>query len=113
MTGPSMLKGAFSSICAGAALTASCAIAAGLSIELPPETAAFRPGTGVDITNSHCLICHSADYVLTQPPTTTRAQWKAIVEKMRQRFGAPLPAEQVDVLADYLVKTYGSDQPRN
>jgi len=113
MTGPSMLKGAFSSICAGAALTASCAIAAGLSIELPPETAAFRPGTGVDIANSHCLICHSADYVLTQPPTTTRTQWKAIVEKMRQRFGASLPAEQVDVVADYLAKTYGSDQPKN
>ena len=108
-----MLKSALSSICASAALTASCAIAAGLSIELPPETAAFRPGTGMDIANSHCLICHSADYVLTQPPTTTRAQWKAIVEKMRQRFGAPLPAEQVDVVVDYLAKTYRSDHPRD
>jgi mono/diheme cytochrome c family protein len=112
-----MSTSAFPSFRVGAALCAALlafpAAAAGLSIELPPETAAFRPAAGVEIANTQCLICHSADYVLTQPPTTTRAQWKAIVEKMRQRFGAPLAAEQVDALADYLAKTYGAGPPKN
>ena len=84
-----------------------------VTYQLPEETAAFKPGPNLDSAQGNCGACHSADYVLTQPPTTTRAQWKAIVEKMRQRFGASLPAEQVDVVADYLAKTYGSDQPKN
>lgn len=61
----------------------------------------FPAGTGADIANSQCLMCHSAGMVLRQP-TQTEEQWKATINKMRSAYGAPLPAEQVDALAAYL-----------
>ncbi|MDB6172694.1 MAG: putative sulfite:cytochrome c oxidoreductase (subunit b) oxidoreductase protein [Chthoniobacteraceae bacterium] len=56
---------------------------------------------------AQCLICHSAEYVSMQP-LLTRTAWKATVEKMQKKFGAPLPADQVDALVDYIVKAYGA-----
>jgi hypothetical protein len=50
--------------------------------------------------------CHSADYVLTQPPGMPRSFWEAEVNKMKKVFGAPLPDDQVTPLVDYLVRTY-------
>lgn len=86
------------------------AIAAGLSIELPPETAGFKPGPGVEIANGLCLTCHSADYVSTQPPPlkASRSYWKATIEKMKNKMGASIPDDQVDPLIEYLVNTYGA-----
>jgi len=36
-----------------------------------------------------------------------RAFWKSSVQKMQQKYGAPIPDGQVDALADYLTKNYG------
>jgi hypothetical protein len=47
------------------------------------------------------LICHSAGMVLRQPPLTQDA-WTVEVNKMRNAFGAPLPADQAEALAKYL-----------
>lgn len=79
----------------------------GLTIKLPPETASFKPGAGSEIASANCQICHSADYVSTQPPSTTRAKWTEIVEKMQSTFGAPIQTKQIAPLVDYLVKNYG------
>ncbi len=87
-----------------AALSAS---AAPLKIELPPETPAFKTAPGADLAMAQCMMCHSTEYVTTQPPLAPAA-WKAIVEKMQKKFGAPLPAEQVEALVDYLAKCYGT-----
>jgi sulfite dehydrogenase len=57
------------------------------------------------VTNN-CLLCHSADYVATQPQLT-RAQWQAGVEKMRGKFGAPIKTNDVPALVEYLTKVYG------
>ena len=80
--------------------------------ELPSETATFKPGPGVEAAKAQCLLCHSADYVSTQP-RLPRAFWKANVQKMKEKFGAPIPTDQVDTLVEYLATTYGApDKPR-
>lgn len=82
-------------------------LAAPLRIELPPEKPAFKPSPGVEMAMANCLMCHSTEYISTQPALAPAA-WKAIVEKMQKKFGAPIQAEQVDPVVDYLVKNYGS-----
>ncbi|MBI3414038.1 MAG: c-type cytochrome [Verrucomicrobia bacterium] len=85
------------------------AAAATLKIELPRELETFPTGAGAELANTHCLICHSADYVKIQPPLA-RAAWKASVLKMQQKYGAAIPEDQVDPLANYLVRTFGTEK---
>jgi sulfite dehydrogenase len=82
------------------------AAAGPLKIELPPETASFKQAPGADIANGQCLICHSVEYVTSQPPLP-QATWAAEVKKMREKYGAALPEEQVEPLVAYLTATYG------
>ncbi|MDB6137079.1 MAG: putative sulfite:cytochrome c oxidoreductase (subunit b) oxidoreductase protein [Verrucomicrobiaceae bacterium] len=80
-----------------------------VSISLPVEVAALRPAPGAELAAMHCMTCHSAEYINTQP-SLTRTAWKATVEKMRGKFGAPIPGEQVEKLADYLGTAYGKPE---
>src|SRR5438876_6362234 len=77
-----------------------------LEFQLPPETAAFKQDKGAEIANGQCLICHSVEYVQMQPPMP-RAFWKSSVQKMQQKYGAPIPDDQVEAVVDYLTKNYG------
>src|ERR1043166_1544795 len=77
-----------------------------LDIQFPPETGAFKQDRGAEIANGQCLICHSVEYVSIQPPMP-RPFWKSSVQKMQQKYGAPIPEEQIEPLVDYLVKNYG------
>jgi len=74
--------------------------------KLPAETARLKPGPGVEFATANCLLCHSADYISMQPPLD-RAGWQATVQKMREKYGAPLPADKVDAVAEYLAGQYG------
>ncbi len=87
------------------------ALAADGPFSLPPETARFRNGPGVEAAIAQCSLCHSPDYISTQPPLT-RAQWQATVTKMQQRYGAPVPTNSVERIVEYLVKTYGNEAVR-
>ena len=93
-----------------AALVACIAIApaSAVKITLPPETAALKPGAGSDLATQQCLTCHSADYVSSQPPGKPLAFWKAEVEKMKKVYGAPIPDDQIDAIAQYLTREYGA-----
>lgn len=88
----------------------SATTAAQVTITLPPETAVYRPSDlpGYELVRRNCVLCHSAQYVLTQPPTLSRTYWDATVKKMKKPFGAPFPDEDVPAMVDYLVKTYGT-----
>src|SRR5262245_16172900 len=93
------------------ALVASAIVAAAADAwKLPTDQPKFRPGTGVEVATANCLLCHSTDYVSTQPPLD-RAAWLAIVNKMREKYGAALPTNQVARVVDYLADTYGK-KPR-
>jgi sulfite dehydrogenase len=78
-----------------------------LKIELPPETARLKAAPGSDLATAQCTTCHSADYVITQPPGKPMAFWKAEVEKMKKVYGAPIADDQIEPLAQYLTRAYG------
>ena len=80
-----------------------------VSVVLPTSENQFPPGNGSNIT-VQCLICHSAGMVLRQPPLTLD-EWVGEINKMRNAFGAPLPADQVDTLAKYLYTINGRHSP--
>jgi sulfite dehydrogenase (cytochrome) subunit B len=92
-----------------AGLVAAATLAAGakpIDYAAPSETATFRPGPGVEAAEAHCAVCHSADYVSTQPPHRGRAFWQAEVAKMRKVYGAPIEEGDVAKIVDYLAATY-------
>lgn len=78
-----------------------------LKIQLPAEIQLFKPGQNVELANAQCLTCHSVEYVTTQPPLS-RNYWKSAVEKMQQKFGAPIASEQIEPLVEYLFTHYGA-----
>jgi sulfite dehydrogenase (cytochrome) subunit B len=75
---------------------------------LPPDTTKLKPGPGVEIAMTQCQLCHSMDYITTQP-TLSRTAWAATLTKMQQRYGAPLATNQVPALVNYLTKQYGKE----
>jgi mono/diheme cytochrome c family protein len=77
---------------------------------LPDETAAFKPGPGVDIVQGNCGACHSQDYVQTQPrgPKFGKDFWQAEVVKMINVFGAPIDQKDVPAIVDYLTANYSN-----
>jgi len=86
------------------------AAAAADNWKLPIDQPKFRPGPGAEIATANCMLCHSADYISTQPPLS-RAVWLATVTKMREKFGAPLPTNQVERVVEYLTLSYGKKTP--
>lgn len=81
-------------------------------ITLPEETARLTESTlpGFALATTYCYTCHSTDYVRSQPPMTQTA-WKASVVKMQKTFGAVVPDDAVEPIAEYLAKTYGAERP--
>ncbi len=77
---------------------------------LPAETAKLKPGPGVETATLSCILCHSADYISTQP-RLNRTQWTAAVLKMQAKYGAPITTNNVTPLVDYLVANYGKENP--
>ena len=78
--------------------------------KLPAEKTLLREGAGRELVIGQCLLCHSADYISTQP-RLTRAQWQAAVDKMRLKYGAPVQTNQVTALVHYLTVNYGPPPP--
>jgi sulfite dehydrogenase (cytochrome) subunit B len=75
-----------------AALGFFTAQAVPLSIQLPKETAALKPGPNLEVVQDNCTACHSADYISTQPRNVKprRNFWQAEVTKMIRLYGAPI-----------------------
>jgi cytochrome c len=93
-----------------AAFCVAAAEAEVVKIQLPVETAVYKAGPGAQRANGQCLTCHSADYAAMQPPKP-RDFWKAEVDKMREKYGAPIPPDQVEELTAYFAMNYGSSAP--
>jgi mono/diheme cytochrome c family protein len=96
------------------ALGAGPALAAVKTIALPPDGAQLKasPLPGYEKAQANCVACHSAEYMLYQPPTAPRAYWDAMVKRMRDVFKAPVAEADMPAIVDYLVKTYGAEQPK-
>ena len=78
-------------------------------LTLPADPISYQPGPGSELASRYCLMCHSAEYVYTQPPHHSE-HWMKIVNKMKTTFGCPISNEDMALLVDYLV-TQNSLQP--
>lgn len=90
-------------------LKTSLSFAEPVSYTPPPETAHFKPAPEAMRAITYCSMCHSADYVSTQPPLP-RDKWKGIVVKMQKVHGALIPDTEIDGIVEYLVKNYGAEK---
>lgn len=77
------------------------------SIELPTVQVELKPGEGKETTGRFCAICHSLDYITSQPPFS-KAQWTGTVNKMRKAMGAPIPDKEAEIIIHYLSAEYGT-----
>ena len=91
-----------------ASLSVASAYAVPVSYTLQEETAAFKPGTNLEVVQNNCTACHSADYINTQPrgPKFKKDFWQAEVTKMIKVFGAPIDDADVGKIVDYLAAAY-------
>jgi len=77
-----------------------------VSITLPPDATALADGPGLAVTETQCKMCHSLDYITTQPRGAA-AQWQGVVTKMKAVYGAPLGDADAKTIVDYLAVHYG------
>ena len=91
---------------------ASIAMAGSKSMTLPPDGVQLKasPLPGYAKAQASCVACHSAEYMLYQPPTAPRPYWDNMVKRMKTVFKAPIEDADMPVIVDYLVKTYGNEQ---
>jgi mono/diheme cytochrome c family protein len=67
----------------------------------------LKPGPGRDKVETHCVACHSLDYIVMNSRFLTEAQWKAEVTKMIEAFKAPIDPADAAQITDYLATNYG------
>jgi hypothetical protein len=72
-----------------------------VNVEFPDPGRLFPGGDRAEAINNNCLACHSAGMVLTQPYLSC-AEWQSEVDKMRNIYKAPIAAEDVAAIVDYL-----------
>ncbi|SRR6266545_3031864 len=66
----------------------------------------LKEGAGKDKA-MQCVACHSLDYIQMNSRFLDKAGWTASVNKMINAFGAPIPKEDIDAIANYLAQNYG------
>ena len=74
----------------------------------PPaaEITELKDAPGRDLTVGRCIICHSVEYIPANAPAMDRAAWQKTVQKMRERFGAPITDDEAKQILDYLAANY-------
>lgn len=85
-----------------ATLAASCAT--GWAAEAQFK---LKDAPGVQQVYTNCMSCHSVDYIQLNSPFLDRKGWEAEVTKMMKAYGAPVKAEDVPAIVDYLARNYG------
>ena len=68
----------------------------------------LHDGSWRDLTAARCAICHSLDYIPGNAPVLDRAGWQKVIQKMRDRFGAPITDEEAQEILDYLAGSYST-----
>ena len=81
-----------------------CTLAGGTLSQESRVQLADGPGKA---KTGQCIACHSLDYIQMNAPFLDKAGWTASINKMINAFGAPIPQEDVDVIATYLAERYG------
>ena len=89
-------------------VAAGVGVARAEDIVLPPDHpfGMLKPGAGSEVAQRNCGLCHSTDYIVTQPPGDQK-QWDGVVTKMIKVYGAPLSDADAKTVAEYLARQYG------
>jgi cytochrome c5 len=98
-----------SAVSAGPMPAAAAPAAAAAETGYPSQTqqlTQLAEGTGRDVTVGRCIICHSLEYIPSNAPAMNRAGWEKTIQKMRDRFGAPITDEEARQILDYLAAHY-------
>jgi sulfite dehydrogenase (cytochrome) subunit B len=88
------------------------AVAATARNRPPQELTQLKDGAGRDLTIGRCIVCHSLEYIPSNAPAMNRAGWQKTIQKMRERFGAPLTDGEAKEILDYLAANY-SGKPQS
>jgi mono/diheme cytochrome c family protein len=101
-------------IAMSALLSFGAADAGTKSIQLPPDAVQLKTSSLPGFTPAlrNCVACHSAEYMLYQPPTAARPYWDTMVKRMKTVFKAPIDDADIPPIVDYMVKTYGNEQAK-
>ncbi|MBS0379088.1 MAG: cytochrome c [Proteobacteria bacterium] len=67
---------------------------------------ALKEAPGRAVTQGLCAVCHSLEYIPANAPAMDRGAWLKTVQKMRERYGAPIDDAQAREIVDYLSATY-------
>ena len=70
------------------------------------EITELKAAPGRDLTVGRCSICHSLEYIPANAPAMNPAAWQKSVQKMRERFGAPISDEEAKQILEYLDANY-------
>jgi len=84
----------------GLLIAVSCAVA------VAAENTELKDAPGRDLTVGRCVVCHSAEYIPSNAPAMNRAAWQKTIQKMRERFGAPITDAEAQQILDYLDANY-------
>ena len=70
------------------------------------EVTDLHEGAGRDLTVGRCIVCHSVEYIPSNAPAMNRAAWQKTIQKMKDKFGAPITDEEAKQILDYLDANY-------
>ena len=70
------------------------------------EITDLKDAPGRDLTVGRCIICHSVEYIPSNAPAMNRAAWQKTIQKMKDRFGAPISDDEAKQILDYLAANY-------
>ena len=103
---PAVAVAALAAALAAATFSAASRAAGGPPRAAAAEVTALRDGEGRDLTVGLCMICHSLDYIPANAPAMNRAGWQKTIQKMKDRFGAPITDGDAKQILDYLSANY-------
>jgi sulfite dehydrogenase (cytochrome) subunit B len=87
---------------AAVVITGLCAAPRAAAAELTQ----LKDGPGRDLTIDRCVVCHGLAYIPSNAPAMNRAGWQKTIQKMRERFGAPMTDEEAQQILEYLASRY-------
>ena len=90
----------------GAVILALALCCAPLCVAAAAEITELKDAPGRDLTVGRCIICHSVEYIPSNAPAMNRGAWQKSIQKMKDRFGAPISDEEAKQILDYLDANY-------
>jgi sulfite dehydrogenase (cytochrome) subunit B len=96
-------------VAVSAALAVATAVAAAAAAG--EESLTLHEGSARELTAARCAVCHSLDYIPNNAPVMDRSGWQKTIQKMRERFGAPISDPEAQQILDYLAGNYAGKSP--